>query len=266
MKEIQMDSNKTEKHTAVDKALVLLKLLAELSVNSDVRLVDIVNASGYQRPTVHRLLATLQKHGFVSKDRKGGGYRLGGRLIALGSQAFGSRDIRELVLPYMLELSEITGVLVRLAILDGDEVVHIEQVDSHQGIHPYSRLGWQGKLHCSALGKAMMTFAGPEVRQHAIDSGLEPRTEWSITDVKSLDKELEETRRRGYSIDNREFEPELRCVAAPIFDYANRVVAAISVSGAISKVTEENVDEIGALVRDACAEISQSLGNTEEAA
>lgn len=259
-----MNSKKMEKHTAVDKALILLKLLAELSVNSDVRLVDIVNASGYQRPTVHRLLATLQKHGFVSKDRKGGGYRLGGRLIALGAQAFGSRDIRSLVRPYMLELSESTGVLVRLAILDNDEVIHIEQVDSQEGIHPYSRLGWRGKLHCSALGKAMMAFAGPEVRRQAVESGLEPRTEWSITDVAALDKDLEDTRARGYSIDNREFEPELRCVAAPIYDYANRVVAAISVSGAISRVTEENVDEIGSLVRKACADISEALGNTEE--
>ena len=259
-----MAFDKTGKHTAIDKALFVLKLLGEMSINTDVKLVDLVKASGYQRPTVHRLLATLQAHGFAAKDSRGGGYRLGGRLIALGAQAFGSRDIRTLVRPYMLELAEKTGVLVRLAILDNDEVVHIEQVDSLQGMHPYSRLGWRGKLHCSGLGKAMMAFASPEVRQQAIDSGLEPRTEWSITDVATLDKDLEDTRARGYAIDNREFEPELRCVAAPIFDYANRCVAAISVSGAISRVTEENVDEIGKLVREACAEISQSLGNTEQ--
>jgi DNA-binding IclR family transcriptional regulator len=259
-----MASKKAEKHTAVDKALIILKLVSEMSVTSDIRLVDLVKASGYQRPTVHRLLVTLQAHGFVSKDRNSGGYRLGGRLIALGAQAYGSRDLRSLIRPYMLELSEKTGVLVRLAILDNDEVIHIEQVDSHQGIHPYSRLGWQGKMHCSGLGKAMMAFGGPEVRKQAIDSGLEPRTDWSITDVARLDKDLEETRARGYSIDNREFEPELRCVASPIFDYAHRVVAAISVSGAISRVTEENMDEIGVMVRNACAEISESLGNTDE--
>jgi DNA-binding IclR family transcriptional regulator len=79
--------------------------------------------------------------------------------------------------------------------------------------------------------------------------------------VKTLDKDLEATRTRGYSIDDREFEPEMRCVAAPIYDYANRVVAAISVSGAISKVREDNVDEIGAMTCIACSEISQSLGN-----
>jgi DNA-binding IclR family transcriptional regulator len=256
-----MAFDKTGKHTAVDKALIVLKYLSELSLNSDVRLVDLVKATGYQRPTVHRLLTTLQAHGFVLQDYNGGGYRLGGRLIALGAQAFGSRDLRALVRPYMYQLSETTGVLVRLAILDHNEVVHIEQIDSGGGMHPYSSHGWRGKLHCSALGKAMMAFAGPEVRRQAIESGLEPRTEWSITDVATLDKDLEATRARGYAIDDREFEPELRCVAAPIYDYANRVVAAISVSGAISKVTEDNVDEIGALTRAACAEISQSLGN-----
>jgi DNA-binding IclR family transcriptional regulator len=160
----------------------------------------------------------------------------------------------------MHELSEATGVLVRLAILDNNEVVHIEQVDSREGMHPFSRQGWRAKLHCSALGKAMMAFAAPDVRRMAIESGLEPRTKWSITSVEALDRDLEKTRARGYSIDDREYEPELRCVAAPIFDYANRVVAAISVSGTISRVTKENVDEIGAMTRKACAEISQSLG------
>jgi DNA-binding IclR family transcriptional regulator len=109
-----------------------------------------------------------------------------------------------------------------------------------------------------------MAFANPEVRQAAIDAGLEPRTEWSITDVESLDQDLEQIRARGYAIDDREFEAEVRCIAAPIFDYANRAVAAVSVSGILSKVTEENVDQIGAELHEACMQISKSLGHDPE--
>src|SRR5258708_5155919 len=161
-----MDDDNDLKHSAVDKALVLLKLLGDFASHGEVRLVDVVKASGYQRPTVHRLLATLKNHGFV----------------------------------------------------------------------------------------------GLELRNRALQAGLKTRTPHTIIDPTEFDAELARIVARGYAIDDQENEPEVRCVAAPIFNAAGRAVAGMSVSGTTSQVTSQLVLKFGEDVRAACLNVSEKVG------
>ncbi len=255
-----MDDDNDLKHSAVDKALVLLKLLGDFASHGEVRLVDVVKASGYQRPTVHRLLATLKNHGFVEQDQEGGTYRLGSKIMALGAQAYGTADVREIARPFMLELSKKTSMTIHLAILDGSEVVYIDKIQALAPIQLASGIGWRGGLHCTALGKAITAFVGLELRNRALQAGLKTRTPHTIIDPTEFDAELARIVARGYAIDDQENEPEVRCVAAPIFNAAGRAVAGMSVSGTTSQVTSQLALKFGEDVRAACLNVSEKVG------
>jgi DNA-binding IclR family transcriptional regulator len=251
---------KAKKDTAVEKALRLLRLLAEMAGPAGVRLVDLVEKTGYPRPTVYRTLRTLREHGFVRQDHDGAPYRLGSLLMSLGMKALGSLDLREMARPELRQLSQDLEVTAHLAVIDGDEVVYIDKIESSHPIRIASGIGWRGKLHCTALGKAMMAEAGPDVRSRAIDAGLVKKTRWTITTVDKLDKELARVRAQGYAVDRQENEPEICCVASSIKDHSGRVVAGISVSGTITQISDDRVPPIGRRVRAACAQISERLG------
>lgn len=259
-----MNSKTSKKDTAVDKALWLLRMLADLSGKNGVRLVDLVEQLGYPRPTAYRTLRTLKEHGFVTQDHDGAPYRLGGRIMALGMKALGTLDLREIARPELQQLSQDFGVTAHLAVLEEDEVVYIDKIESSHPIRIASGIGWRGKLHCTALGKAMMAEAGPNVRSRAIAAGLVRKTKWTITTIDKLDKELTRVRAQGYAVDRQENEPEICCVASAIKDHSGKVVGGISMSGTITQISGERVPAIGKRVRSACMQISQRLGSATE--
>jgi IclR family acetate operon transcriptional repressor len=250
------DENK--KVTAVDKALILLDLVGQLSVKGQVRMTDLVAASGFQRPTVHRLVATLKSHGLVTQDDHG--FHLGGQVLALAAQAYSTMDERRLAKPVMQEFSKLSGQTVHLAILEGLEVVYIDKIESRQSIVLSSGIGWRGAIHCTALGKAMLAFSPDNLVQAVMDAPMESKTEHTLTTPQALSDALTEVRARGYAIDDRENEPEVRCVAAPILDQSGTAIAGISISGTIYHVTPEKACEYGEKLSQACAELSRQRG------
>lgn len=252
------DENK--KVTAVDKALILLDLVGQLSVKGPVRMTDLVAASGFQRPTVHRLIGSLKSHGLVSQDDHG--YHLGGQVLALAAQAYSTMDERRLAKPVMQEFSKLTGQTVHLAILEGLEVVYIDKIESRQSIVLSSGIGWRGDIHCTALGKAMLAYSPPSLVQAVMDAPMTAKTEHTLSKPESLAAALQEVRVRGYAIDDRENEPEVRCVAAPILDQSGIAVAGISISSTIYHVTPEKAQEYGEQLSKACVALSRQRGYT----
>jgi DNA-binding IclR family transcriptional regulator len=253
--------NTNIKHSAVDKALMLLQLLGDCAIRGEARLTDLVKASGYRRPTVHRLLATLKSHGFVDQEQEGGVYRLGSKVMALGAQAYGTVDLREIARPLMLQLSKQTLMAIHLAIVDAAQVVYIDKVEAIAPIRLASGIGWRGGLHCTALGKVMTAFRGQEFKNRALQAGLSRRTAHTIVDPADFDVELERVLKRGYAVDDQENEPQVRCMAAPILNDAGRAVAGISISGTIAQITERQMRDFAASLLKACASISEQLGH-----
>lgn len=247
-----------KKATAVDKALIVLDLVGKLSVNGPVRMADLVTESTFQRPTVHRLLQTLKQHGLVIQDDLG--YRLGGQILALAANAYSTMDERRLAQPVMQEFSKLTGQTVHLAVLQGLEVVYIDKVESRQSIVLSSGIGWRGAAHCTALGKAMLAYSPLSLVQSVLDAPMQQKTEFTTATSEGLQQALAQVRIKGYAIDDRENEPEVRCVAAPILDQAGIAVAGISISGTIYHVTPEKAQEFGELLSKACLTLSRQRG------
>lgn len=251
-----------EKPTAVDKALIVLDLVGQLSTQGKVKMADLVKVSGLQRPTVHRLLATLKLHGLVTQDEDG--FRLGGKVLALAAQAQSSMDIRRLAKPLMERFSELTGLTVHLAILDSNEVVYIDKIESRQQIVLASGIGWRGAVHCTALGKAMTAFADDSVQQAILALPMAAKTQYTLTTPTQLQAAWAGVKQQGYAIDDRENEVEVRCVAAPILDSQGRSIVGISISGTCSQVTEERAIDYGRQLAGACNELSQTMGYNPE--
>src|SRR5258707_1345355 len=113
----------------------------------------------------------------------------------------------------------------------------------------------------TSLGKALLAFDGEEVRQSLWRTEIRRLTPQTIADRPSLERELVQIRAQGFAVDEREHEPEVRCIAAPVFNHFGELVGAISVSGTVNQLTRAMVPEIGQLVRDRADQISRSLGH-----
>lgn len=262
----RMQGGDVAKQTSVGKALHLLEVLGRLSGRQDIRLADIVRETGLQKPTAHRLLSELKAREFVEQDRDSGRYRLGRKLMLLSAQLYAGTDLRERARPQLRALVEATGMTANLAVRDGGEVVYIDKIEGRFAVQLRSAIGWRGPLHCTGLGKAVLAFSEPEVLDALWRQPLARLTPGTLVDRAALERDLALTRQRGYAVDEREHEPEVRCVAAPVFDHLDELAGAISVSGTVTQLTPAMVPEIGRLVREHADRISRSLGHGGPAA
>ena len=223
-------------------------------------LTEIGNRLDLHKSTVYRLLQALKQRGYIEKNAKGS-YRLGMEFIELSSLYLNNLELKTEAQPVLRELSSLSGNTAFLATLQESEVVYIDKMETFNSLRKYSIIGQRAPLYCTALGKSMLTGKTEEqIRRLYRDRELTVFTEKSISSVDDLIEEIENTRRRGWSLDDEEYEEGLRCIGAPIRDYRNEVIAAVSTSGYASVITRERVEEIAAYVVKAARDISQLMG------
>jgi DNA-binding IclR family transcriptional regulator len=248
----------------LDRAIGLLSLLSE---GQPQNLTELSAHLGIGSSSTYRLLATLASHGYIEHDRAAGGYRLGLACLELSRAYLEGSDVRRVALPVLEGLRDASSETVHLGILDQMEVVYIEKL---QGLHAIglmsSRVGGRSPAYCTGLGKVLLAHLDPAlVRTHFSHNGLQRFTDNTITDLESLMKHLTAIRDQGYAIDNAEHEPEVRCVAAPVFDLRGAAIAAISVSGPEARLDPYGGERplIEATVQ-ASKDISRRLGHQVE--
>ena len=234
-----------------------LRVLVTLGEARDgLSLTELAERAGLPKPTAMRMLRTLLEFGFVSRrDRT---YRVGYRCMALGNLYEYEEDLRARALPVMRDLMERTGEVVQLGVLRERDVLYLERVEPRRSVAViFSHPGSSRPAHCTALGKAILTFSDRDLDEYYPNGGeLEARTAASVTDTETLRREFVETRERGYSVDEGECDDEVRCVAAPIYDAAGRCAAAISISAPEFRMQRDVREEAGKLVVEAAREVS----------
>jgi len=250
---------------SVSRALELLKTFR--GEQSELSLAEISRRLSLNRSTTFRLLVTLQAHGYLEQDRETRKYRLGVTCLELGSVFLNQSDIRKEAFPILGDLRDDCKETVHLARLAGSEVVYLEKLE---GLLPIgimgSRVGGRAPAHCTGLGKAMLAYIPEtEIRQLYAKSGLRRFAPNTITDLTELLSELATIKERGYGIDNEEHEPDVRCVAVPIWNYRQKVVGAISVSGPAGRIDRAIVERgLVARVKEAGQAISSRLAGDME--
>ncbi|MDQ6598866.1 IclR family transcriptional regulator [Bacillus salipaludis] len=244
---------------SLDRALRILDLFDEHT--TELKITHISELMGLHKSTVHSLLKTLQMHGYIDQDLESGKYRLGLKLFERGNFVIHSLDIRLLAKRYLLDLSLKTGQTTHLVILDGKEGVYVDKVESPMATILYSRVGRRIPLHCSAVGKALIAFREQEEIQKILHGyNYTKKTEFTIINETDFLSELEKVRQQEYAIDSQENEPGVRCIAVPIRNHENQVIAAISISTLLARINETQLQEFVVLLKQTGSELSEQMG------
>ena len=221
---------------------------------------EIASRLGLPKSTAHNLLATLLSRGFVEKV-DGDHYALGTAIVALTQAVRVNTELRDRAAPLLRQLADSCRESVYLTVLDGDYCLYIYAVESPGRLLARTAIGDHALLHCTAVGKAILAhLPASQMETIVARTGLPASTEATITDLASLQEELEQTRRRGYSLDRQEHEPSTYCIGAPIFDAASRVVGACSISGLDPEITGTRLPELAQRVQYTAQEISRRMG------
>jgi DNA-binding IclR family transcriptional regulator len=248
----------TYKVQALDRAFAVLDLLGESDTPQG--LAQVATSLQLHKSTAHRFLMVLEKHRMVERTA-GGKFRLGLKLFDLGNRAIEQYDLRERAQPHLRRLVAETEETAHLCILEGTHVIYIDKIEPARSVRMITRIGASNPVHCTSVGKAILAFL-PEERITDILGRLrfERYTSNTISTVEALRAEIEKTRRRGYAVDDEEFEEGLRCIAVPVLDAQRLPVAAVSVSGPSFRVTAQKLPAIANHLLQCVRGISVDMG------
>lgn len=235
---------------------------ALLYADSPLSLEAIMTRTGMAKSTTFRILSNLVRHGYVVETEKG--YWLGLKMISFGQAVQKNLDIRTIAAPHLEALRDKTNETVYLAMLTNDwSVLYLDKCESRQlvGVMLHS-VGMTIEMYCTGLGKTLVAYQ-PEanVRRWLESHEMPRRTPYTITEPEAFMTELEAIRQRGYGIDNNERSMSIRCVAVPIRDANNKVIAAISVAGPSERMPNPLMgSDIAYLAIETAAQISREMG------
>ena len=247
---------------SLDRALRILAIVAH---GDGLSLSEIAAASELAASTAYRMLTTLQNHGMVEFDVDAQLWSIGVETYRMGSAFLRRRKLVDRARTVMQELMEKTGETANLGVAEDDCVVFVSQVETHQAIRAFFRPGTKSPFHASGIGKAVLAHLDRD-RVNAIvrKAGLDAYTEQTLSEPAALARDLEQIRERGWSVDDEERYPGMRCVAAAVFNEFGEPIGGVSVSGPTVRVTPEKVLQIGPLVRSAAAELTRMIGGSAD--
>jgi IclR family transcriptional regulator, acetate operon repressor len=253
-----MNPKTSEGTASLDKALDVLDAVG--NVGSGLSQADLGLRLGLPRTTLYRLLGTLVGRGLLRRDPLRRVYCLGSRCFEYARAAYAMPDLVAAAAAELRSLRDMTGETAYLAALDGHEVISLDRCDGAHALRSQSAVGQRKPLHCTSQGKAILAAMPPEQRDQLVrELTLLPQTPRTITDRRRLLAELKLTAQRGWSIDDEEIVPGIRCCGAPIVDAHGHVRGAISVAGPAFRLTSERVELLGPELAEAGRRIGAQL-------
>jgi DNA-binding IclR family transcriptional regulator len=234
---------------SVARAVALLDALAEgpAGVNALARRIE-VNPS-----SASRMLATLERGGLVERE-PGGPYRLGLHLVALADRVLAQLDVRDVARPQLRALVERTGETATLSAPGGGEAVTVDFVAGESSVVSMARLGRPSVGHATAVGKVLLAYGGGE------PAVLTAYTDRTITDPARLAAELAKVREQGWAQAEREREPDLVALAAPVTGRDGELVAILGLQGPAARLDSARRAEVLPRLLEAAAAVGRALG------
>jgi len=249
----------TSQVQSLTRGLSILESLAQ--AEGGLTLTDLAHRSTLAPSTAHRLLATLEKMGYVYQAGELGRWYVGVQAFTVGSSFLASRDFVAQSHPYMRRLMEQSGETANLGILDGTEAVFVDQVQCREMMRTIVKLGSRVPLHASGVGKAIFASLGDEQIDAILKvKGLPRTTENTITAPETMWATVRVIRQRGWSFDDEEHALGTRCVAAPVYDEHAEPLGAISLAGPSSRLPDVRIKQLGPLVAHTAEELTRRLG------
>ena len=217
--------------------------------------------AGVSSSTTGRVFASLKELGLLVQDMETRQYALAGKVLAWAEVYTATLDVRRVALPYIYDLQRVTGETISLYILEGNERVCVERLESEQNVRMVARVGRYLPLHAGSAGKLFLAYMSKEQQKEVLET--EPRkafTPMTITDPDQLLEECQLIREQGYAVSHGEWIADASGVAAPIFDQRDRMVAAMTISGPTHRFTPEKIEKFSGNCIRTGLHISRLLG------
>lgn len=223
-------------------------------------LTEITKESALSKNKVFRILSTLEKHRFVGRDDTGA-YALGVRFLEFGHRVQTQMSLLEVARPVLDWLVEETEESIFLAVIDGIEVLVVDARESPRSVRLTGTAGGRGPLYGGGTPKVLLAYLPQDERKELLQQiELVPITPYTITNIAELEERLTQIRAQGYIVTADDVDVGAHSIAAPIRDYQDRVVAAISIAGPSQRFSDENITKYVQLILEAAATISRALG------
>lgn len=262
---MQSQIKATSANLSVIKAFNLIEVMAYQP--GPMRLQDIARMVGAPSSSVLRLLSSLMSMGYVNQN-KDSRYSLSLKFALLGRLVSAQTDLHGIIHPHLIELEQTCQESACMAIEQDMRVLYADVVHGPDNLLKTTQyIGKTAPMHCTGVGKLLMTnYSDADINRYIAERGLTQYTEHTIRSKDALIEELNRIRVQGYALDDEECELGARCIAAPIYDYTKQVVACISVSGPVSRMTHDRLEGLRPIILQYAKQLSETLSYTEKEA
>ncbi len=222
---------------------------------------EVARLTGLSPSVCGRLMISAKNQGLLLQNHESRSYSVGPKSLRWAEVYTTNLDIRNVALPVINELLLKTKETISLYILDGDERLCVERMESAQNVRIVARIGRRLPLYAGSAGKLLLAYL-PEKRQSEILSrtNFQPFTIKTITNVEALKEELKTIRKQGYAFSDGEWVEDAAGIAAPIFDMKGDILAALTISGPSFRFTEEKIKFFKNNILQGAEHISRDLG------
>jgi DNA-binding IclR family transcriptional regulator len=226
-----------------------------------ITLAELSKQMKLHNSTTFHLARTMVTLGYLRQNRDTKRYHVGGMAFSLAANALDEIELVGLANPILEALAEETGETAHFAIRSGHDVLVAARALGPGAFQLVDRAGGLRPAHCTGLGKALLAAMPPESFERYLASArLEPWTAKSIVDPDLLREEIQRARADGIAYDDGEFNPEVRCIAAPVTDFTGRTIGVIGISGPVWRLTLQRLREKSEQLREAARRFSNALG------
>ena len=243
---------------AVERALQILDCFDDENPIRGVS--EIAQAVDLHKATTHRIVTTLLNFGYLERADDDQRYRLGLRLAGLGFKVIRRMDLRREAIPYMNQLVEQWDEVCDLSIFDEGRVFYVEVLRGSHALTISAAIGQRLPAHCTASGKLFLAHLPPEELDAMLSKPLYAYTGNTIISPDALHQQFNTIRSQGFSIDDEELEAGIRAIAAPIRNHTGDMIAAISIPGPTSRMTDDRIPQITATLSDTAQAVSHRMG------
>jgi DNA-binding IclR family transcriptional regulator len=228
--------------------------------HSPLGVTDIAEQLDLDKANAHRTLAALVRLSYVEQDPSTRRYSATVKVVELARSILDSRDLTVVAAPHLKSLWAASGENTHMAVLAGDHVVYVSGLNGSTLLSANTAIGQSGPLHCTATGKSIVAHLPRGTTGALIGSiDFESFTPRTLADATAYEKELAQVRVTGYAMDDREYHPGVRCIAAPIFGIGG-VMASLGISAPADRLDNDRLRIIAPLVVDTAGRISRELG------
>ncbi|PFN97735.1 IclR family transcriptional regulator [Bacillus sp. AFS076308] len=250
-----------EKDSHLSSVKNALRILQCFTMDEPEKKISELSAAlGLNKSTVSRTMTTLASEGFVYKDPETKKYRLGLSILSLSGIVSSQMDIYRESQPVLNRLVENIGETAHISVLDHLDVIYLQKVECNHPVRFLTHIGKRNPPYCTSSGKVLLAYAAEDVVNQVIEKGLEKLAKNTITNPQNLRIHLNQVKENGYANSTEEILEGVTSIAAPIFDYRGKVIAALSVVGPNQRIQEHKIQGLAKKVMSAAREVSTRMG------